>query len=574
MAKIRVVEIQNFRSIKSLTWYPDGGINCLIGPGDSGKSTVLEAIDICLTARRTLAFSDADFHALDVARPISISVTIGELDDSLLSIESYGQYLRSYNDFFNELSDEPEMNGEPVLTLNLRVEQDLEPVWTLYSERAAAQQVAKGLAWKDRARIAPTRLGTHPGLNLSWSRGSVLNRLAEEKPQVSLALVEAAREARLSFGDAADAQLKGTLDIVSRTAKSLGVRVNARALLDAHAVSFSDGAIALHNGEGIPLRGLGTGSSRLLIAGLQREAAEESSIILVDEVEFGLEPHRLTRLLGSLGAKEKAPKLQVFMTTHSPVALRELNGDQLFVLRRTMENHEIRRVGSSNEMQSALRSTPSAFLCTTVIVCEGPSEVGLIRGLDQHRVSLGALSLNANGVSYMNAEGSTPDKCLEKATSLRRLGYRVMAFIDNDKPATPAIIAKFKELGGELVTWREGHALEDELFLSVEDAQVSELIERAKELLEEGLVEKHIESSSNGKTRLDDIESRFIAHGYEPDTRTLLGKAARSKKGWFKTIDKMEGVARDIIGPNLKHCDKGFQATVTHLFDWANDDLI
>ena len=38
MALIRVLEIENFRAVKSLHWLPGPGINCLVGPGDSGKS--------------------------------------------------------------------------------------------------------------------------------------------------------------------------------------------------------------------------------------------------------------------------------------------------------------------------------------------------------------------------------------------------------------------------------------------------------------------------------------------------------------------------------------------------------
>ncbi|EOV2228542.1 ATP-binding protein [Klebsiella variicola subsp. variicola] len=51
-AVVRVckVEIQNFRSIRLLTWQPSPGLNCLIGPGDSGKTTILDAIDLCLCA--------------------------------------------------------------------------------------------------------------------------------------------------------------------------------------------------------------------------------------------------------------------------------------------------------------------------------------------------------------------------------------------------------------------------------------------------------------------------------------------------------------------------------------------
>jgi len=54
MARIRKVEIRNFRSIRALDWLPSPGINCLIGPGDSGKSTILDAIDLCLGARRSV----------------------------------------------------------------------------------------------------------------------------------------------------------------------------------------------------------------------------------------------------------------------------------------------------------------------------------------------------------------------------------------------------------------------------------------------------------------------------------------------------------------------------------------
>ena len=66
MAVIRKVEIRNFRSIKSLDWWPTDGVNCLIGAGDAGKSSVLDAIDYCLSARRSLAINDSDFHNLSV----------------------------------------------------------------------------------------------------------------------------------------------------------------------------------------------------------------------------------------------------------------------------------------------------------------------------------------------------------------------------------------------------------------------------------------------------------------------------------------------------------------------------
>jgi putative ATP-dependent endonuclease of OLD family len=131
MARIRAIEINNFRGIKHLVWLPSPGINCLIGPGDSGKSSILDAIDFCLTPRRNTQFPDADFHLLNVQTPITISVTIGELYDELKSLETYGLYLRSFDTESGNIEDEPENEAETVLTIRLTVASDLEPSWSV-----------------------------------------------------------------------------------------------------------------------------------------------------------------------------------------------------------------------------------------------------------------------------------------------------------------------------------------------------------------------------------------------------------------------------------------------------------
>jgi putative ATP-dependent endonuclease of the OLD family len=407
MARIRVVSIENFRCIKALTWRPSAGINCLIGPGDTGKSTILDAIDFCLGARRNLQFTDADFHQLNVEEPIRITLTFGDLDESLKNIDAYGSYLLGFDPRSGTVEDEPANELETVLTLQLTVASDLEPSWTLISERANAQALSRNLNWQDRVRIAPMRIAAAAGYHLAWGRGSVLNRISEERADASAVLAKAARDARAAFGEDAEGQLGETLGIVAETAKELGIPVgdNVKAMLDAHAVSFSGGMIALHDEDGIPLRGLGVGSTRLLIAGLQRKAAEETAIILIDETEHGLEPHRIIRFITSLGAKEDRPPLQVFMTTHSPVVLRELSGNQLFVVRRLDDSHDVRRVGVDDDIQGTIRLYPEAFLAPSVLVCEGASEVGFVRGIDLDRIESGETSITASGVGWLIAAG-------------------------------------------------------------------------------------------------------------------------------------------------------------------------
>jgi hypothetical protein len=45
---IKRLVISRYRGIEALTWDPSLGVNCLIGPGDTGKSTVLSAIGLLL----------------------------------------------------------------------------------------------------------------------------------------------------------------------------------------------------------------------------------------------------------------------------------------------------------------------------------------------------------------------------------------------------------------------------------------------------------------------------------------------------------------------------------------------
>jgi putative ATP-dependent endonuclease of OLD family len=564
VARVRQIEIKNFRGIAALTWDPSPGINCLIGPGDSGKSTVLDAIDLCLGARRTAQFSDSDFYQLDVTKPVSISVTVGELSDALRGLDAYGLYLRGYDPILGIVEEEPSAEIETVLTINLTVAGDLEPVWSLVSARAAAQGQTRNLAWSDRVNLAPTRLGAYAGANLSWRRGSVLNLLSDEKPDASAALVKAAREARAAFGEQAAEQLVATLAIVEETASELGIPYGneLKAMLDSHSISFSGGTISLHDELGVPLRGLGIGSTRLLSAGLQRRAAENSTIVLIDELEHGLEPHRLIRLLGSIGAKEQQPPLQAFVTTHSPTALRELSALQLHVVRK---EDDIRQVPSSDDIQGTIRLYPEALLAPTVLVCEGASEVGLLRGIDQYHWKNGQPSLSAMGVALVDGNGA--DQVFKRGQVFRSLGYRTAVLRDDDVKPTPELEDEFKKNSGKVSCWREGRTLEDELFLSLSEGASAKLLAQAVELHGEELIDANIRSASQGAHTLASCRA-----GISAENRVVLGKASRPKKaGWFKSVTWMETVARDIVAPDLAGCEKGFAEKLRDLFQWIAD---
>lgn len=569
MTLIRVLEIENFRAIKKLRWLPGPGMNCLIGPGDSGKSTILDAIDLCLGARRSLSFTDADFHGIDFDQPIRISVTLGALDDPLKNIDAYGDFLVGFNAGIGTIEPEPGAGIETALTLQLTVQSDLEPEWSLVSPRALAAGRTRNLNWADRTRISPARLGVTGGSHLTWRRGSVLSKLTEGKADTSSELTRLAREMRDAFDQKELKELDGSLKLVTAAATEMGVPVGAavQVLIDAGSVNFTGGTISLHDENGIPLRSLGIGSSRLLIAALQRKAADKATTFLIDELEYGLEPHRIIRLLGALGAKEDVPPLQVFATSHSPTTVTELSAHQLQIVRNMGGEHIVTRASDAGDVQGTIRAHAHALLATSIVVCEGGSEIGLMRGLDQHFTGEGKRSLAACGATLVNGNG---DETFSRANALQSLGYRVAILQDSDKPAPAAAEATFLAGGGQVFAWAGGRALEQELFAALPDGPAGNLLELAIEVKDRALVEANVKTISNGATSLSDLEMEVLLDGLSSDSRALLGNAA-ARFGWLKTITTMEIAGRTIVGPAYDDTDTSLVGVMDGVLDWVAD---
>lgn len=575
MSVIRHIQISHFRTIKALSWYPNPGLNCIIGPGDSGKSTVLDAIDFVLGARRTYSFNDADFYNLDTASPIVITVTIGELDDELKNIERYGSFLRSYNSTTKIISDEPQFGEEVVLTLKLVVDADLDPDWRLFSERTEVDGIERRLPWKHRELISPARLGTTGYQNLAWGSRSILNKLSEETFDVSAVLAQLGRQTRQAF---AGQQVEGVSDVlmqVQQIGNNLGVPIGQlQALLDVNGISLSNGAISLHNSDDTPLRQLGTGSSRLLISGLQK-ATSKSSILIVDEAEYGLEPYRITRLLNELGSKDINPTQQVFITTHSPYVLRELQAQQLHVIRKQSVatlafapsscSHIIYSLDGSGEQQATLRACAEAFFCKAVLVCEGKTEIGLIRGIDLYNQDNNHPTINAKGVYCADGGG---DSMFARAKIFASLGYKIAIFKDSDKavqhqPFTTEAVS----MGIPVFEWLDNNATEDAVFLACPYNLIRELLTLAIKRKSEASIRSNILGTSNNSVTLDDCLERFN------DThRTVLANAA-NKKSWYKDIEPAENLARYIIGPNYNHFSPILTNALGAIFTWARNDI-
>lgn len=83
------------------------------------------------------------------------------------------------------------------------------------------------------------------------------------------------------------------------------------------------------------------------------------------------------------------------------------------------DHHEVLNIGNDNAVQGTIRIYPDAFLATSVLVCEGATEVGFVRGLDQYFEGQGRVPIAAHGVAFIDAGGGGPNDAYNRATPMR-----------------------------------------------------------------------------------------------------------------------------------------------------------
>lgn len=532
--RIRHLKIRSFRGIRKLDWIiPDRKLFCLVGRGDTRKSTLLEAVRRLFHPHWNLSFDDADFYQCRPENHVLIEAVLGDLPDEFRDLEKYGHWLSGWDVATGSRVEDPGEGLEDALTVRLSVGEDLEPIWSVIKDADAT-----GIQFKaaDRAKVSVSLIGTTSDRHLTWSRGSILSQLTETG-NINSSLAGAARAAKAALETRRTEDLNA-FDAVAATAeitaRSLGVAVQSsfNAHLDADAINVRVAGLALHDGD-IPLRLLGLGSKRMLSTGMQKQALMAPHITLFDEVEVGLEPHRIARLLKHLKDDTSG---QYFLTTHSPVVLRELTIADLHVVHWNADRVEVikaNKPGISDLMQGKIRSGAEAFLAPNIIVCEGATEVGFLRGLDGHWSDDRGLEAFAfRGVALFDADGAGNIRAT--ASGLKELGYNVAVLADSDEDIhfSDAHAEELRTNGIFVTKWSDGLSIEERVFRDLPWDGVMSSFGAARAII------------GNDTSLIAQIQARFGA-GFEPnfaewvdtpELRDALGRTAKDN-GWFKRQD-------------------------------------
>jgi hypothetical protein len=551
--------IRNFRGIAVMDWAPGSGLQALVGSGDSGKTTILEAVEMVLSPRWNVSVTDNDFFAADTTRELIIEATVGELPDSLKRERKFGLDLRGMN-ASGEIHDEPLADDQLILTVRFTVNSDLEPSWSIINDRLAEP---KPIAARDRVEFGVSRLYDQTNQHFTWGRGSALLESMSTPEDVGRLLAEAQRKLR----SAADEMEFSILDEAVKAARSVATEMGAGHVAEELVVSINaDGVgargtgISLHVG-GIPLDRNGLGTRRLIALGLQRLAVREGAIMLVDEVESGLEPHRVRHLLDRFQEFVATPtelaaskRGQVLLTTHSAVVLEQLDAPQINVVRRSQDGF-VTVQGATADLQAVLRANPEAFLAKKIVVCEGKTEIGLVKAMDRWwRGNDARRSMPHVGAAMADGAGSTTG---DRATSFNTLGFPVAVLADSDQPLSPSA-TELDGVGIRILTWdgsmsTEQRVLEDatwEAFLEISGFAVSQYgLGPVRDAVQVKL----------GRAIAGEVSDWAIGDGEQREVQRAFGEAAKSSRnGWFKRIDSGE-----VLGTAISNHWSSFEYTPT-----------
>ena len=116
MARIHELKINNFRGIKNFSEKFDKNFICLLGRGDSGKTTILDAISYVLSPNWNSSFYDSDFFEGNIDNSIEVEISLLDLPEKLISEDKYGLYIRGL-DSNGVIQDELHNDYKKVLTI-------------------------------------------------------------------------------------------------------------------------------------------------------------------------------------------------------------------------------------------------------------------------------------------------------------------------------------------------------------------------------------------------------------------------------------------------------------------------
>lgn len=452
---IRKVVLKNFRRFRDSTIEFAAGLNILVGDNESGKTSVLEAINLALTSRwqgRYLSaelsphFLNADAvseyldglqHGGNPAPPeLVIELFLEESPDTAalkgtnnsLTENAPGLRLSAYLDpdyaaeYQAYVADPSQVKSVP--TEYYRVD------WYDFAQRTVNSRSVKITA----SVIDASRIRLQSGADFYLQQ--IITDSLESKERAQLARLY--RSFQEAFADdSAISTLNAALDARqdSITDKTLTMEINASQS------NQWDSALAPHL-DRLPLHVSGSGEQNKLkiLLALARKI-EDSHLILIEEPENHLSFSSLNQLVEKVSTK--CAERQVIISTHSSYVINKLGLERLMLLSGDVVTRTSELPDTTQEYFRKLSGydTLRLVLAKAAILVEGPSDELIVQRA--YRDTYGKRPIE-DGIDVINVRGLSAKRFLDLAVPLKR---RTAVLTDNDGDYATKVDAKYTDYG-------------------------------------------------------------------------------------------------------------------------------
>lgn len=447
------------------------GHSVIIGGNGVGKSTMCEALDLCLGPDRLSRFNpinEHDFYKREYIHSDSTPVTI-ELEVVLTDLTpDLETKFRAHREYWNtkvkvllDENSEPEDTEPDHVIPALRIK--FEGVYDAEEDEFTAQTYFASPPPEDSANRTPVsrmlkrkfgfiylralRTGSRA---LSLERGSLLDIILRLKDDNRSAMWEQTLKALEGLDPPIDSipQLQDVLkEIDGRVRHFVNMSEDDRAFrFYPSALTRDDlrksitlfGASARSNTP-VPYWRLGSGVINALVFSLLTFIAElkENVIFAMEEPEIAIPPHTQRRIVQFL----KKNMDQSILTTHSPFVLEQFNPENVVLLERGTDSIlrarqiEVSGIKGKTYRGNLRRILAEAMLGNGVICVEGVSDAKVLFAasdvLERYSVEIPYTHLDLSGITVVQCEGD--GGILSYGQFFKDLGLRTYAFYDLQK---------------------------------------------------------------------------------------------------------------------------------------------
>lgn len=484
--KIARIKISRFRGIKSTELLlPDHVV--FVGDNNTGKSSVLEAIDLVLgpeRLHRTSPIDEHDFYAGEYIgtdeAPISISVEVVVIGLTDAQAIHFGNHVEWWNTATNALLEEPppEETDKPEVVRALRVgfegkydtEEDNFACETFFMAPQGENGARDPFRTRDKRLcgflfLRTLRTGSRA---LSLERGSLLDIILHLQELRLNMWEEVLGELRnLAVAENEELGITAILEEVQNSARKFvpsewaeNPHIRVSDLTREHlrktlTVFMGTGEKASTGAEyAAPFSHQGTGTINTLVLALLAMIADlkENVIFAMEEPEIAIPPHTQRRIID----KVRNMAAQSIFTSHSPYVLDEFPPESLLILKR--ENGVLGATAAtlppavkSKAYREQLRTRfCECLLARRILIVEGRTEYDAIPVAARRLHELNPerfKTLESLGLAVINAE--TDSQIAPLGSYFKGLGKSVYAVCDHQEPAAAAAITAAVDLAFE-----------------------------------------------------------------------------------------------------------------------------